>query len=76
MKNGSVIGRVKELRKAVLPDMIESTLDEQEMDRRWRQLQDMEFAQQLSLYPPKYVASTQWTESWKRWNTSRTSLRR
>ena len=57
VKNGSVIGRVKELRKAVLPDMIESTLNEQELGRRWRQLQKMELAQQLSLYPAKYVAS-------------------
>ncbi|MEO1994818.1 MAG: lysophospholipid acyltransferase family protein [Planctomycetaceae bacterium] len=54
---GSVIGRVKELRKKVLPGMIEDELDAGELDRRWRQLQDMELAQQLSLYPPKYVAS-------------------
>jgi 1-acyl-sn-glycerol-3-phosphate acyltransferase len=57
MQTGSVIGRVKELRKKVLPGMIEDELDAGELDRRWRQLQDMELAQQLSLYPPKYVAS-------------------
>ena len=56
-KGGSVIGRVKELRKALVPDMIESTLDQTEIDRRWRQLEDMELAQQLSLYPVGYVAS-------------------
>ncbi len=55
--SGSVIGRVKELRKMILPAMIETDLDEPETERRWRQLQDMELAQQLSLYPPGYVAS-------------------
>ena len=53
----SVISRVKELRKAVLPEMIESELSAGELARRWRQLEDMELAQQLSLYPAKYVAS-------------------
>ena len=57
VRDGSVIGRVKELRKKVLPAMIEDDLDDDELGRRWRQLQDMELAQQLSLYPPKYVAS-------------------
>ena len=56
-QSGSVIARVKELRKLVLPAMIGDDLDQQEMGRRWRQLQDMELAPQLSLYPPKYVAS-------------------
>lgn len=41
----------------ILPAMIETDLDEPETERRWRQLQDMELAQQLSLYPPGYVAS-------------------
>ena len=52
-----VISRVKELRRAILPNMIESTLDSGELDRRWRLLEKMELAQQLSLYPPRYVAS-------------------
>jgi 1-acyl-sn-glycerol-3-phosphate acyltransferase len=53
----SVIGRVKELRRKLLPDMIKAILDETEMDRRWGQLKRMELAQQLSLYPPQYVTS-------------------
>ena len=53
----SVISRGKELRKAVLPEMIDSGLSAGELARRWRQLEDMELAQQLSLYPAKYVAS-------------------
>ncbi|MHC4515239.1 MAG: lysophospholipid acyltransferase family protein [Planctomycetota bacterium] len=53
----SVISRVKELRKAMLPEMIEGDLADEERDRRWRQFEDMELAQQLSLYPPRYIAS-------------------
>jgi len=63
--NGSVVNRVKELRKAVVPDMIEGDdadgetvrLTQQELDRRWRQLEDMELAQALSLFPREYIAS-------------------
>ena len=56
-RSDSVIARVKELRKAVMPDMIENSLADDEMARRWNQLDDMELAQKLSLYPPNYVAS-------------------
>lgn len=62
----SAINRVKELRKAIVPAMIEdvegnvdSPLAKTELDRRWRQLQDMELAQALSLFPERYVASHQ-----------------
>lgn len=63
--NGAVVNRVKELRKAVVPDMIEGDdadgqvvqLSQLELDRRWRQLQDMELAQALSLFPREYIAS-------------------
>lgn len=61
----SVINRVKKLRQAVVPDMISDNeadpgrtpLTPTELDRRWRQLQDMQFAQALSLYPREYIAS-------------------
>ncbi|MCP4509202.1 MAG: 1-acyl-sn-glycerol-3-phosphate acyltransferase, partial [Fuerstiella sp.] len=61
----SVINRVKKLRQAVVPDMISDNesapnttpLFATELDRRWRQLQDMQFAQALSLYPREYIAS-------------------
>ncbi|MCZ6794523.1 MAG: 1-acyl-sn-glycerol-3-phosphate acyltransferase [Planctomycetota bacterium] len=56
-QDGSVITRVKELRKAVLPEMIEGDLPEDEGRRRWRHLEDMYLAQQLSLYPSNYIAS-------------------
>ncbi|MEO2025710.1 MAG: 1-acyl-sn-glycerol-3-phosphate acyltransferase [Fuerstiella sp.] len=61
----SVINRVKKLRQAVVPDMISDNesapdmtpLSATELDRRWRQLQDMQLAQALSLYPREYIAS-------------------
>ncbi len=61
----SVINRVKKLRQAVVPDMIldnesdpeRAPLPTTELDRRWRQLQDMQFVQALSLFPRDYVAS-------------------
>lgn len=57
----SVINRVKELRKAIVPGMIESddneSLSPDEMERRWKQLENMSLAQALSLFPKEYVAS-------------------
>lgn len=63
--NGAAVNRVKELRKAIVPDMIEGDdgdgeevkLTQLELDRRWRQLEDMELAQALSLFPRDYIAS-------------------
>lgn len=52
-----IIGRVKLLRIAIVPEMASGTLDEPELQRRWRQLGDMYLAQQLSLYPPDYLAA-------------------
>ena len=55
----SVIQRVRELRRVMVPDMIESDdkpqLSADEMARRWRQLEDMSLAQALSLFPPGYL---------------------
>jgi 1-acyl-sn-glycerol-3-phosphate acyltransferase len=52
-----VVGRVKKLRTAILPDMIQGDLPEPERARRWIQLADMYLAQQLSCYPPDYLAA-------------------
>jgi 1-acyl-sn-glycerol-3-phosphate acyltransferase len=49
-----VLGRVKRLRAAILPDMIARRVTPAERARRWRQLADVYLAQQLSLYPPAY----------------------
>lgn len=57
MSDNTVVARVKNLRTAVLPDMIEGDLSEEEKSRRWDQLADMYLAQQLGHYPPDYIAS-------------------
>jgi 1-acyl-sn-glycerol-3-phosphate acyltransferase len=56
-REGDVPSRVKSLRAAILPQMIEGEIDERERARRWRQLADVYLAQQLSLYPPEYFDS-------------------
>lgn len=50
-----VVARVKRLRIAMLPDMINGDLGEEQRAHRWRQLADCYLAQQLSCYPPDYV---------------------
>jgi 1-acyl-sn-glycerol-3-phosphate acyltransferase len=52
-----IVGRVKLLRIAIVPEMAAGTLTEAEMQRRWRHLADMYLAQQLSCYPPDYLAA-------------------
>ena len=47
---------MKELRKAILPDLVSNNLDQTEVDRRFKQLKDIEMAQQLCLYPPNYIS--------------------
>lgn len=52
-----LIGRVKLLRMAIVPDMAGGGLDEAELQRRWRHLADIYLAQQLFCYPPDYLAA-------------------
>lgn len=52
-----IVQRVKLLRIAIVPDMASGSLDEGELDRRWRQLADIYLAQQLALYPPDYLSA-------------------
>ena len=52
-----IVGRVKLLRTAIVPEMVSGSLSEAEMQRRWRHLADMYLAQQLSCYPPDYLAA-------------------
>lgn len=52
-----IVGRVKLLRTAIVPEMASGSLPEPELQRRWRQLGDMYLAQQLSCYPPDYLAA-------------------
>jgi 1-acyl-sn-glycerol-3-phosphate acyltransferase len=55
--DGSVNARVKRLRTAILPDMINGEIVEAERQRRWKQLADVYLANELSQYPPDYVRS-------------------
>ncbi len=50
-----VIDRVKKLRTAIVPALIESKLSKEEADARWRHLADCYFAQQLACYPIGYL---------------------
>lgn len=52
-----IVGRVKLLRIAIVPEMAAGALPEAELQRRWRHLADMYLAQQLSCYPPDYLAA-------------------
>jgi hypothetical protein len=52
-----IVARVKLLRMAIVPEMVSESLNEAEMQRRWRHLSDMYLAQQLSCYPPDYLAA-------------------
>ncbi|MBL8811256.1 MAG: 1-acyl-sn-glycerol-3-phosphate acyltransferase [Planctomycetaceae bacterium] len=61
-KTDSVILRVKELRRAIMPAMVDGNLAPEEMARRWKHLDDSNFAQSLSLYPARYVASNPTSE--------------
>ncbi len=56
-RDATTVGRVKKLRAAILPDMIKGDITEPERERRWQQLGEMYFAQQVSHYPPDYAKS-------------------
>jgi len=56
-RSDDIFTRVKRLRTAILPELVTGDLSEAERARRWRQLDDLYLAQQLSCYPPDYVAS-------------------
>ena len=54
----TVVARVKKLRIAILQEMVNGQITEEERERRWEQLADMYLAQQMSHYPPDYIKST------------------
>ncbi len=56
-RDRTVVGRVKKLRIAILPDMVKGDITEAERQRRWKQLADIYLAQQLAFYPPDYIKS-------------------
>lgn len=54
-KSGPVVPRVKAIRMKMIPDMLQGDLDADERNRRWRQLEDVYLAQQISCYPSDYL---------------------
>ncbi len=52
---GPVVPRVKALRMKIMPDMVRGQVDEAERARRWKHLEDLYLAQQISNYPPDYL---------------------
>ena len=55
---GTAVNRVKNLRKAILPDLIAGDVPEAERLRRWKQLFDLEVAQQIYHFPPDYLGDS------------------
>jgi len=55
-QQGSVIPRIKALRMKILPEMVRGEVDEEERQRRWKQLADLYLVQQISCYPPDYLS--------------------
>jgi 1-acyl-sn-glycerol-3-phosphate acyltransferase len=53
-----VPARVRGLRAAILPDMVEGGITDAERERRWGQLAQLYLAQQLSLYSADYLAGS------------------
>ncbi len=53
--DGDVMGRVKRLRSAILPDMVTGELTEDGRASRWRHLADVYLVQQLHCYPGDYI---------------------
>lgn len=54
--DGGTMARVKRLRTAILPDLVEGNLDERERAERWRHFADLYLVQQLHCYPDDYFA--------------------
>ncbi|MCA9048176.1 MAG: 1-acyl-sn-glycerol-3-phosphate acyltransferase, partial [Planctomycetaceae bacterium] len=54
-RTGDVISRVKDLRIAILEDMVKNAVDAAERQRRWRHLTDLYYAQCMSLHVKGYL---------------------
>lgn len=53
--DGDTMARVKRLRAAILPDLVNGELSEAEKTRRWRHFADLYLAQQLICYTGDYI---------------------
>lgn len=54
-RSGDIIGRVKDLRSAILPGLLEGKLPDKDQQSLRRQLADAYYVQCLSLYPAGYL---------------------
>lgn len=54
-----IVSRVKNLRTAIVPDMVKNNVSDQDRQRRWRHLAKCYYVQQMSHYPRKYVRRSQ-----------------
>jgi hypothetical protein len=54
--SGPVVERVKRIRTAILPGLLDGKLEPPELDCRWRHVEDCYLAQQLDCYPSDYLA--------------------
>jgi len=50
--------RIKALRTAIVPDLLDETLSEADKAARWRQLADLYLVQQLHCYPGSYLETS------------------
>lgn len=53
--DGDVMGRIKRLRTAILPGLVEGNLTHDDHAERWRHLSDLYLVQQLHCYPGDYL---------------------
>ncbi|MCO6045562.1 1-acyl-sn-glycerol-3-phosphate acyltransferase [Aeoliella sp. ICT_H6.2] len=56
-RSPGVVSRVKNIRSAILPAMIEGTVSEAERAARWRDLGKCYYAQQMAHYPRNYIVN-------------------
>lgn len=54
-RTGDTISRVKDLRSAIVPDLLKGSLSDSEKRQRWRQLTDCYYAQTMAMYPQDYL---------------------
>lgn len=58
----TVIMRVKNLRKALLPDLVENRLSPDDRAERWRQIEALAVAEQTFHFPPDYLGENPTSE--------------
>lgn len=58
-RSGGIVSRVKNIRAAILPDMIAKNVTPEEHAARWRDLGACYYVQQMAHYPRKYLRTKQ-----------------